>query len=144
MERADIEEFGRLLLASHTSLRDRLCVSSPALNKLVEAAMESGAVGARLTGAGFGGCAVVLCRRPEVARVRSGLLNRYYAGRPEFDESRHLIDAEPDRARCKATWASVSITIEAPSRRFLEKAADPGVGSRPGGPPYRRTWRVAT
>ncbi len=95
MEHADIDEFGRLLLASHASLRDRLCVSSQALDKLVEAAMESGAVGARLTGAGFGGCAVVLCRRPDIAGVRRGLLNRYYAGRPEFDESRHLIDAEP-------------------------------------------------
>jgi galactokinase len=65
------------------------------LDELVSAAMESGAVGARLTGAGFGGCAVVLCRRRDEAGVRRGLMERYYAGREGFDESCHLIDAVP-------------------------------------------------
>ena len=95
MEAADGDTFGRLLAESHASLRDRLRVSSAALDRLVDAAMESGALGARLTGAGFGGCAVVLCRRREVGSVRRGIIDRYYAGRPEFDESCHLIDAEP-------------------------------------------------
>lgn len=95
MERADCEAFGRLLLESHVSLRDRLRVSCPALDALVEAAMESGAVGARLTGAGFGGFTMVLCRQRDAANVRRGLIGRYYAGRAEFDESRHLIDAVP-------------------------------------------------
>jgi galactokinase len=95
MERADCAGFGRLLLESHASLRDRLRVSCPALDRLVEAAMEAGAVGARLCGAGFGGCAVVLCRKREAAKVRRGLMERYYAGRAGFDESRHLIDAVP-------------------------------------------------
>jgi galactokinase len=102
MERDDIETFGRLLLESHASLRDRLCVSSPALDQLVRSAMESGAVGARLTGAGFGGCAVVLCHRSDAARVRRGLIDRFYAGRLEFDESCHLIDAEPGPGALKA------------------------------------------
>ncbi len=95
MERGDCDTFGRLLTESHASLRDRLRVSSPALDALVGAAMESGAVGARLTGAGFGGCAVVLCRAAEAASVRRGLIERFYKGQYEFDESRHLIDAEP-------------------------------------------------
>jgi galactokinase len=95
MECEDCETFGTLLLESHASLRDRLRVSSPALDKLVEAAMASGAVGARLTGAGFGGCAVVLCRARDAASVRRELIDHYYAGRGEFDESRHLIDAVP-------------------------------------------------
>jgi len=95
MEHGDCAAFGRLLVESHASLRDRLRVSCPALDRLVEAAMESGAVGARLTGAGFGGCIVALCRQRDVAGVRRGLLKRYYAGRAGFDESRHLIDAVP-------------------------------------------------
>jgi galactokinase len=95
MERDDAVHFGRLLAESHASLRDRLRVSSPALDRLVEAAMEAGALGARLTGAGFGGCAVVLCREADAARVRRGLIERYYRGRPGFEESRHLIDARP-------------------------------------------------
>ena len=95
MERGDCEAFGRLLTESHASLRDRLRVSSPALDGLVDAAMESGAAGARLTGAGFGGCAVVLCLAGDAASVRRGIIDRFYAGRREFDESRHLIDAVP-------------------------------------------------
>jgi len=95
MEAADGDAFGRLLVESHASLRDRLRVSSAALDRLVDAALESGALGARLTGAGFGGCAVVLCRRHQAAAVRRGIIDRYHAGRPEFDASCHLIDAEP-------------------------------------------------
>src|ERR1017187_4700405 len=74
MEQDDAERFGRLLLASHASLRDRLGVSCPALDRLVEAAMDSGAVGARLTGAGFGGCAGGLCRRADLSRGHEGLV----------------------------------------------------------------------
>ena len=62
MERDDPARFGALLLESHASLRERLRVSTPALDRLVEAAMKAGACGARLTGAGFGGCAVILSR----------------------------------------------------------------------------------
>ena len=95
LEHADYAGFGRLMLESHASLRDRLRVSSPALDSLVSAALDSGAVGARLTGAGFGGCVVVLCRHRDLQAVRQGLMARYYAGREEFDERRHLIDAAP-------------------------------------------------
>jgi galactokinase len=63
LENDDPEQFGRLMLRSHESLRDRLRVSIPELDRLVEDAMEAGALGARLTGAGFGGCIVALTRR---------------------------------------------------------------------------------
>jgi galactokinase len=95
MERHDAAAFGSLLVASHASLRDRLHVSSTALDRLVAAAMDSGALGARLTGAGFGGCAVVFCRLPDLPAVRRGLIQRYYAESAQFDERMHLIHAEP-------------------------------------------------
>jgi galactokinase len=82
--------FGQLLLASHASLRDRLQVSCPALDRLVGAAMNSGALGARLTGAGFGGCAVVFCHRADLSKVRDGLVERFYSGNPG-----HILYAEP-------------------------------------------------
>ena len=63
MEAGDLEGFGKLLLESHASLRDRLRVSRPELDRLVERAMKAGAAGARLTGAGFGGCVVIACER---------------------------------------------------------------------------------
>jgi galactokinase len=51
---------GDLLTASHASLRDDFQVSCPELDAVVEAALAAGARGARMTGAGFGGCAIVL------------------------------------------------------------------------------------
>src|SRR3954469_15129891 len=54
----DLPAAGQQMLASHASLRDDFEVSSPELDLLVELAMEHGAHGARLTGAGFGGCIV--------------------------------------------------------------------------------------
>lgn len=57
----DIAEFGRLMRASHESLRDLYEVSCKELDIMVEAAWEiTGTCGARMTGAGFGGCTVNL------------------------------------------------------------------------------------
>jgi len=55
-----IDRLGPLLNASHASLRDDYDVSSLELDVVVEAACHAGALGARLTGAGFGGCAIAL------------------------------------------------------------------------------------
>lgn len=52
--------FGRLMNESHQSLRDDYEVSTAELDRLVGLALEHGAAGARLTGAGFGGCIVAL------------------------------------------------------------------------------------
>jgi galactokinase len=102
MERGNAAEFGQLMLESHASLRDRLKVSCPALDRLVETAIESGALGARLTGAGLGGCAVVLSSAEKQADVRRGLIDRFYAGRSDFQEHRHLIAAEPGAGALEA------------------------------------------
>ncbi|MCZ7536744.1 MAG: galactokinase [Acidimicrobiia bacterium] len=56
----DVGALGSLLLASHASLRDDFEVSTPELDLLVELLVGGGAHGARLTGAGFGGCVVAL------------------------------------------------------------------------------------
>jgi len=70
LRRGDLEGIGAALLASHASLRDDFEVSCPELDAAVEIAMAHGALGARMTGAGFGGCALALV--PE-ERVRSTL-----------------------------------------------------------------------
>jgi galactokinase len=59
----DVNRLGPLLLASHASLRDDYRVSTPELDLLVDLLVEHGAIGARLTGAGFGGCVVALVQR---------------------------------------------------------------------------------
>jgi galactokinase len=55
-----LREIGHHLLASHASLRDDFEVSTPALDVIVETSVNAGALGARVTGAGFGGAALVL------------------------------------------------------------------------------------
>jgi galactokinase len=92
---ADATTFGKLLSASHASLRDQLRVSSPALDSLVEIAYNSGALGARLTGAGFGGCVVILCKASDNERVRANLVKNYYSQHANFDPENHIIIAEP-------------------------------------------------
>ena len=67
LENGDFAEFGRLMYASHASLRDDYEVSTPELDTFVDAAEEHGARGARLTGAGFGGCAIALVLEDETA-----------------------------------------------------------------------------
>lgn len=56
----DVADLGPLLLASHASLRNDFEVSSPELDRIVDGAVALGALGARLTGAGFGGFTVAL------------------------------------------------------------------------------------
>lgn len=61
LRRGDVKTFGQLMVESHLSLRDDFEVSSPALDAMVEIARsQPGCLGARMTGAGFGGCAVAL------------------------------------------------------------------------------------
>ena len=74
MERGDLEEFGQLMRASHRSLRNDYEVSSPELDRLVEVAEGAGAAGARLTGAGFGGCIVALASTERAEPVEQALL----------------------------------------------------------------------
>lgn len=68
-----LDRLGGLVNASHASLRDRLHVSHPALEALVAAAVRAGAVGARLTGAGFGGSIVAVAHRDRADDVVRGL-----------------------------------------------------------------------
>ena len=63
----DLETFGTLLNASHTSLRDLYAVTGKELDTLVEAAWaQEGVVGARMTGAGFGGCSIAIVENSNV------------------------------------------------------------------------------
>jgi galactokinase len=63
LRRDDVPTFGRAMIDSHASLRDDYEVSCRELDAMVEAALRvRGAIGARLTGAGFGGCVVSLVR----------------------------------------------------------------------------------
>ncbi len=75
----DAEAFGELMNASHRSCAEDYAVSCPELDTLVEAARASGAIGARLTGAGFGGCTVNLVHMDDVEQFSQRIASRYYA-----------------------------------------------------------------
>ena len=74
----DIREFGRLMNECHASLRDHYEVSSPELNIMVNIAQSlKGCYGARLTGAGFGGCTVNVVANEEVDNFMRSLAKGY-------------------------------------------------------------------
>jgi galactokinase len=77
LECDDLDALGPLMAASHASLRDDYEVSTPALDALVDALRTAGALGARLTGAGFGGCVVALALREEAGRVAAEAASAY-------------------------------------------------------------------
>jgi len=96
LERGDVRAFGRLMDESHGSCDVNYGLSTPELNELVAVMRENGALGARLTGAGFGGCAIGLVGDDDVRTVLEGVRSRYYdtyirKNRPDlydrFDES---------------------------------------------------------
>ena len=62
LEAKNFDELGRLLNASHASLRDDYNVSCPELNTAVDASISAGALGARMVGGGFGGSAIALIK----------------------------------------------------------------------------------
>lgn len=88
----DFDGAGRLLTASHVSLRDDYEVSAPELDTAVDAALRAGALGARMTGGGFGGCAIALVHTDAVDTVRDAVGDAYRAR--DFAEPR-LLTATP-------------------------------------------------
>lgn len=70
---------GELLLASHASMRDDFEISVPELDTAVEAAMSGGAIGARMTGGGFGGAAIALVPRDRLDAVTDAVAAAFSA-----------------------------------------------------------------
>jgi galactokinase len=78
MRAGEVARLGRLYNASHASLRDDLEVTNLALDQIVQAAQaQPSCYGARMTGAGFGGCAVALVRQETVDEFRQAVSASY-------------------------------------------------------------------
>jgi galactokinase len=93
---ADVTRFGTLMDASHGSLRTDFLVSTFELDEVAAIAREGGAAGARLTGAGLGGCVVALADRSTVDGVLESLVEEYYLPRKlamRLDERLFLVGA---------------------------------------------------
>ena len=74
----NIELLGELLDASHASLKFDYEVTGIHLDTIVEAAKAAGAVGARMTGAGFGGCAIALIKKDDYKKFKLDVEHYYY------------------------------------------------------------------
>jgi galactokinase len=70
---------GELLYASHESMRDDFEISIDELDCAVETAMQVGAVGARMTGGGFGGAAIALIHSSKVAELKASVSKAFEA-----------------------------------------------------------------
>ena len=93
LAKGDAAAFGRLMDASHRSLRDDYEVSCAELDAMVEAAWRApGMIGARMTGGGFGGCAVAL-----VEQDQAGVFSHQVA-----DEYQRVTGLEPSLYVCTA------------------------------------------
>jgi len=79
LQKENWAELGELLTQSHKSLRDDFQVSSPELDFLVDSAINlPGCLGARLTGAGFGGCTISLVENQKIPGFYGELKEKYY------------------------------------------------------------------
>lgn len=93
LRNADWRRFGRLMSESHRSLRDDYQVSCAELDQIVRLLMEvPGVYGARMTGGGFGGCAVALAERAAIPAIEQILEKNYRA--PDGQSAR-LIHTRP-------------------------------------------------
>ena len=108
LRRKDFKSVGALLTASHASLREDFKVSTPELDQLVEALITAGALGARLTGAGFGGCAIALAPRQKAPRVAEAA-SRAYRSATGLDPSIYMCSAA-DGARAGQTFTPDPLT----------------------------------
>jgi N-acetylgalactosamine kinase len=104
LEAGNMQAFGKLMVKSHESLRDDYGVSCPELDALVDIALEAGATGSRLTGAGFGGCTVSLVPETGVSGFVSAVQSRYYGD--------YLVRHRPDLAVTLETSAESVIVCE--------------------------------
>jgi len=93
MHAGDIKTVGKLFNESHASLRDDFEVTNEALNQIVESALEQeGCYGARMTGAGFGGCAVALVEK-EKAQSFADAVSTAYRQRSGLEASVYVCQA---------------------------------------------------
>ncbi len=77
LKKKEIVSLGKILNESHLSLKDDYEVSGPYLDAIQIAAIHAGAIGARMTGAGFGGCAIALIKKDSFTKFREEVLNEY-------------------------------------------------------------------
>lgn len=92
LNEANLNEFGKLLVESHNSLRDLYEVTGKELDAIVEESLKvDGCIGARMTGAGFGGCAIALVNKSKIAKFIE-VVRKNYTKQIGYEPSFYLSD----------------------------------------------------
>ena len=100
LKAGNLAAIGPLLTASHVSMRDDYRISCPELDIAVDAALNAGALGARMTGGGFGGSAIALVAATERERIGRSVLDSFAEHRlqrPRLFTATPAAGAGPDR-----------------------------------------------
>jgi len=79
LKSGDFKEFGKIITASHISLRDNYTVSCPELNVAVDTALSLGALGSRMIGGGYGGSAIALVRADQTEEMKKAIASAFAA-----------------------------------------------------------------
>ena len=87
----DMHSFAECMRLGHQSARDDFEISCPQLDQLVELALQNGAIGARLTGAGFGGSTVNIVHNKKIDSFISKMQSTYYLDQPVTNQESILI-----------------------------------------------------
>jgi galactokinase len=102
----DLEEMGRLMVESHTSLRDDYQVSCRELDFLVDLSIaQSGVLGSRMTGGGFGGCTISLVESNKFEAFREAVFRQY---QDRIQATPEIFVAEPSAGAREITGGCIS------------------------------------
>ncbi|MHC0036962.1 galactokinase [Pseudoneobacillus sp. C159] len=100
LEAGDLKQFGQLMNQSHISLRDDYEVTGHELDTLVEAAwQQEGVIGARMTGAGFGGCAIAIVENDKVDQFIKNV-GAQYKGKIGYETTMYIASIGDGAKKC--------------------------------------------
>jgi galactokinase len=111
LARDDMAAAGRLLTDSHSSMRDDYEISTPALDLAVDCALRAGALGARMTGGGFGGAVIALVGRDRVAELTTAASAAFAAAGLAAPQVRAVV---PSPGARKEAWSDQPLRVRSP------------------------------
>jgi len=151
LKRGDLDTFGHLMRQSQLSSRDLYEVSTPELDSLAATAWGTpGCYGARLAGAGFGGCLIVLAEAKAAASVRRAMLDTFeetFCRQPEIfscaiDDGASVIGCESGGSILCRSQYSPSTPPDSQPTVGMTKTGPPSLGSQPDGDAQARVLEV--
>lgn len=97
LEESDWQRLGTLMTESHASMRDDYEITVPTVDLAVATALGAGALGSRMTGGGFGGSVITLCRADESDGIAAAITDAYAAASFDAPVHRTVVPAEGGR-----------------------------------------------